>query len=209
MSNTKRLVQSAVLIALALALSYTERFIPLQLLIPLPGVKLGLANVVTLIALYLLGGKTAFTAYVLGNGTGSHPAAKALNDASALLSEIGISLDVKDVADASIIWNAVSEGTHEIWAGAWDESLISVYSADSYYGINDNAIAERASEASTVSEYKELYDSLFSEWAVDIPCYRRQSCTVFSSLRVDMTSLPEAMTEYYGWDNEIEKITMK
>lgn len=155
------------------------------------------------------GGKTAFTAYVLGNGTGSHPAAKALNDASALLSEIGISLDVKDVADASIIWNAVSEGTHEIWAGAWDESLSAVYSADSYYGINDNAIAERASEASTVSEYKELYDCLFSEWAVDIPCYRRQSCTVFSSLRVDMTSLPEAMTEYYGWDNEIEKITMK
>lgn len=65
MSNTKRLVQSAVLIALALALSYTERFIPLQLLIPLPGVKLGLANVVTLIALYLLGGKTAFTVLII------------------------------------------------------------------------------------------------------------------------------------------------
>lgn len=65
MSNTKRLVQSAALIALALALSYTERFIPLQLLIPLPGVKLGLANVVTLIALYLLGGKTAFTVLII------------------------------------------------------------------------------------------------------------------------------------------------
>jgi heptaprenyl diphosphate synthase len=39
--------------ALALALSYTERFIPLQLLIPLPGVKLGLANIVTLVSLYL------------------------------------------------------------------------------------------------------------------------------------------------------------
>ena len=52
MSSTKRLVQSAVLVSLALALSYIERFIPLQLLVPLPGVKLGLANVVTLIALY-------------------------------------------------------------------------------------------------------------------------------------------------------------
>lgn len=65
MRNTKRVVQSAVLISLALALSYTERFIPLQLLIPLPGVKLGLANVVTLIALYLFGGKTAFTILVI------------------------------------------------------------------------------------------------------------------------------------------------
>lgn len=60
MSKTKRLALCAVLISLALALSYTERFLPLQLLIPLPGVKLGLANIVTLIALYLLGPGEAF-----------------------------------------------------------------------------------------------------------------------------------------------------
>lgn len=60
MSKTKKLALCAVLVALALALSYAERFIPLQLLIPLPGVKLGLANTVTLIALYLLGRKYAF-----------------------------------------------------------------------------------------------------------------------------------------------------
>ena len=57
MNKTKKITQSAILVALALALSYTERFIPLQLIIPLPGVKLGLANVVTLVALYLLGWK--------------------------------------------------------------------------------------------------------------------------------------------------------
>lgn len=60
MDKTKRLALCAVLISLALALSYTERFLPLQLLIPLPGVKLGLANIVTLIALYLLGPGAAF-----------------------------------------------------------------------------------------------------------------------------------------------------
>ncbi len=60
MSKTKRLALCAVLISLALALSYTERFLPLQLLIPLPGVKLGLANIVTLIALYLMGPGSAF-----------------------------------------------------------------------------------------------------------------------------------------------------
>lgn len=59
--KTKRLTLCALLIALALALSYTERFIPLQMVIPLPGVKLGLANIVTLIALYLLGPKYAFS----------------------------------------------------------------------------------------------------------------------------------------------------
>ena len=47
----------ALLITLALALSYTERFIPLQMLIPLPGVKLGLANIVTVFAVFVLGPK--------------------------------------------------------------------------------------------------------------------------------------------------------
>lgn len=64
MNKTKRLTLCAVLIALALALSYTERFIPLQMVVPLPGVKLGLANIVTLIALYLLGPKEAFAILV-------------------------------------------------------------------------------------------------------------------------------------------------
>ncbi len=57
MKTTKKIALSALLIALALGLSYTERFIPLQMVIPLPGIKLGLANIVTLVALSLLGWK--------------------------------------------------------------------------------------------------------------------------------------------------------
>lgn len=53
------------MIALALALSYTERLIPLQMLVPLPGIKLGLANIVTLVALYLFGKKSAYTILIL------------------------------------------------------------------------------------------------------------------------------------------------
>ena len=60
MKNAKQIALCAVLVALALALSYAERFFPLQLLIPLPGVKLGLANIVTLLALCLLPAKYAF-----------------------------------------------------------------------------------------------------------------------------------------------------
>lgn len=60
MEKAKQISLCAMLIALALALSYTERFIPLQMLIPLPGIKLGLANIVTLVALYLFKPKYAF-----------------------------------------------------------------------------------------------------------------------------------------------------
>lgn len=55
LSAARRLALSAVLTALALGLSYAERAIPLGLVIPLPGIKLGLANIVTLFALYALG----------------------------------------------------------------------------------------------------------------------------------------------------------
>lgn len=60
MNRTKRLTLCAVLISAALVLSYMERFFPLQMVVPLPGIKLGLANVVTLTALYLLGARNAF-----------------------------------------------------------------------------------------------------------------------------------------------------
>lgn len=60
-SNVHSLALCAVLTALALALSYLENFFPVALLIPLPGIKLGLANIVTVFALYYLGAVPALT----------------------------------------------------------------------------------------------------------------------------------------------------
>ncbi len=53
--TTKQLTLCAMLTAMALALSYVENFLPLSLAIPIPGIKLGLANIVTVFALYALG----------------------------------------------------------------------------------------------------------------------------------------------------------
>ena len=64
-SKTSQLTICALLISMALVLSYMERFIPLQMLIPLPGIKLGLANIVTVMALYFFGEKHAFTILIL------------------------------------------------------------------------------------------------------------------------------------------------
>lgn len=53
MTPTKRIVLMSLMIAIALTLNYFERFIPIT--IAIPGVKLGLANVVSLISLSFLG----------------------------------------------------------------------------------------------------------------------------------------------------------
>ena len=65
MKNTaKRVAFISLLIALALAISVAEGWIPLAF-IPVPGVKLGLANIVTLFALCFLNFRDAFTVLVL------------------------------------------------------------------------------------------------------------------------------------------------
>lgn len=56
--RTKRLALSAILAAMAMIFSYIEALIPLP--VPIPGIKLGLANLVIIIAIYRLGFKYAF-----------------------------------------------------------------------------------------------------------------------------------------------------
>ncbi len=55
---TRKLTLSALLVALAMIFSYVEVLIPFNF--GIPGVKLGLANLVVLVALYLLDTKQAF-----------------------------------------------------------------------------------------------------------------------------------------------------
>lgn len=63
--TTKHIALCAVLAALALGLSTLENLFPITLLVPLPGVKLGLANIVTVFALYRLGAPQALSILVV------------------------------------------------------------------------------------------------------------------------------------------------
>ena len=69
--TTKNLALCAVLTALALGLSTLESLFPVSLAVPLPGVKLGLANIVTVFALYELGAAPALVILLARCGLGS------------------------------------------------------------------------------------------------------------------------------------------
>ncbi|MBQ6839140.1 MAG: Gx transporter family protein [Oscillospiraceae bacterium] len=137
--KTKRIALCGVFIALALALSYMERIIPVQLVIPLPGIKLGIANIVTLVALYLLDSKAAFLILVprcvlgavFGGGitgllfslAGGVPAllVMALAKKSARLSIYGVSIlgaavhNVGQILAAMVLMNSVYIGAYLPW----------------------------------------------------------------------------------------------
>ncbi len=55
-----RVAKYGMLIALAFLFGYIETWIPFSVFVGVPGVKIGLSNLVTLAALYLLGTKDAF-----------------------------------------------------------------------------------------------------------------------------------------------------
>lgn len=58
-SNAEKTAFYGIMIAIAMVLGFLERLIPMP--IPVPGVKLGLANIVTVLVLYGFGTKEAFS----------------------------------------------------------------------------------------------------------------------------------------------------
>jgi heptaprenyl diphosphate synthase len=71
MTKTKKNVQLSLLVALGIALHVFESLLPAAQFIPVPGAKLGLANIVTLVTLVLIGYKEALAVVLLRSFLGS------------------------------------------------------------------------------------------------------------------------------------------
>lgn len=166
------------------------------------------------------GASMSFRALIAAEGKGSHPSYYALSGAKRLLGEIGITLTITDTADASQLWTAVSSGTQEIWASVWETGirprLSEMYSEENLFGIASEELSAYVETADSALEPDEIrgayagcYELLFDRLAVEIPIYQRSSCILFSTLRVDVSTLPQDMTSYYDWTDEAEKIALK
>lgn len=59
-NSTKELTTISVFIAMSLVLSYFENFIPIKLVFAFPGIKLGLANIISLVSLGLIANKKIY-----------------------------------------------------------------------------------------------------------------------------------------------------
>ena len=55
--------------------------------------------------------------------------------------------------------------------------------------------------------YKACLDIVI-DWAVEIPVYQRQNAIIFSSERVDMSTVTPDITTFYGWMAEIENLEL-
>ena len=82
------------------------------------------------------------------------------------------------------------------------------------FGIADPELDQMILEARAVSGkegvalYKEVLERAL-DWAVEIPFYGRKDGIFFSAERINVKTIPEALTCYYGWMREIENLEMK
>ncbi len=174
------------------------------------------------------GAKLSYEAVISANGTGDHPSFAVLSDTAAALASIGLELKITDLADSAELTNLLIADTMEIWCAGWqatiDPDMYQVYhssgiagkggSDSNYYHINDAALDQLIMDARKSDDqsyrkavYRQVLD-LIAGWAVEVPVYQRQNCTVFSSERVNMATVTPDITTFWSWQKEIEKIEM-
>jgi len=162
-----------------------------------------------------------------GQGEQDHPAYGIAVAASEVLDSLGIKLQVNDVGTST--WNdALESNTAMMWAAAWqstvDPDMTQVYHSSNAHGEGTNSnhyqvddeeldklIVEGRGSADTEyrkSVYKDAMN-IIMDWGCELPLYQRKDCTTFSSERIDISSIPQDMTPYWGWYAEVETLALQ
>ena len=108
-----------------------------------------------------------------------------------------------------------------MWCAAWqsgaDPDMFQLYHSEgstNYYKINDADLDESimlARQSTDQTYRKGLYKAameIIMDWGVELPVYQRSEANIFSSERVNVSTLPTDMTPYWGWESEIENIEL-
>ena len=175
------------------------------------------------------GASMDYEVWIPADGAGDHPSFMMLNLASDALAKIGITLNVKDLANSSDLWTGISADQVPMWCAAWgatpDPDMYQVYysgvesgrepgGSNYMYDIADPELDELILDARTnmdQSYRKAMYKScldIIIDWAVEVPVYQRQNAIIFSTERVKMDSVTPDITTYYGWLKEIQNIEL-
>lgn len=170
------------------------------------------------------GASLTYEALIPGEGAGDHPNFQVLTNSSEALKKIGITLEVNDLSDSSVLWDRLDAGTQELWTAAWgstiDPDMYQVYhssgivgrggSDSNHYHIADSELDNLIVEARKSDDqgyrksvYKACLDIII-DWAVEVPSYQRQNIIIFSTERVNIDTVTPDITTFWGWMNDIE-----
>lgn len=175
------------------------------------------------------GAELSYTVLVSGNGVGDHPSYGILTRVQDALGLLGIELKIRDLEEEEMLWTKLSSGEAQIWCAAWesdiDPDMYPIFhsknavgkpggSGNNYYNLKDedlDSLILSARKSEDQDYRKALYEKcmeIISDWAVNLPVYQRQDCTVFSTKRVKTETIAQNTTVYYDWMREIHTMEM-
>lgn len=176
------------------------------------------------------GAPASYELWIPADGKGDHPSFMMATMGTAALVELGINITVKDLADSSLLWDAIEADTCQMWTAAWgatvDPDMYQIYysgvesgleagGSNYMYDIADAELDELIMAARKTLDqsarklmYKECLDIVI-DWAVEVPVYQRQNAIAFSAERVNMATVTPDITTFYGWMAEIHTLEMK
>ena len=168
------------------------------------------------------GAKLEYQVNIGAGGAGDHPTFLILKNAADAFASIGITLTVNDLANSSDLYASYQTGVAEMWCAAWqagtDPDMYQLYHTEgstNYYQITDEELDEliEAGRLSSDQTYRKgLYKAameIIMDWGVELPVYQRSECVMISSERVKVDTLPNDMTPYWGWMNEVQNLELK
>lgn len=169
------------------------------------------------------GASDSYKVMITGYGQKDHPSYHILLKASKLLKSMGMKLKIEDVEESGEMFAACQSGTAQLWCAAWPEGddpdsyLSALFSATGgtfyMFGATSERLDEllaRAKQTIDPAGRKKLYRKCFEEinrFAVEIPVYQRQECTLYGTQRVNMDTVTKDQTASFHWRNEIHKIS--
>ncbi|MCR5796251.1 MAG: hypothetical protein K6G61_13000 [Solobacterium sp.] len=177
-------------------------------------------------------GQIEYEVGIGGSGSGDHPSFMILTLAKEALAAMNVNLIVSDYSDWSEMQNKQKSRQMPMWCMAWqatvDPDMYQIYYSDiangganaggsnaTAYAIQDEELDQLildARKSLDQSYRKRLYKAALDivvDWAVEVPVYQRQDCTIFSTERVNIDTVTPDITTFYGWMAEIENIELK
>jgi len=175
------------------------------------------------------GAALKYTIIIPGGGNKAHPGYIVASMASDALKQIGITLEVFDLADTNSIWNKLASSECDMWSAAKsrgaDPDLYQLYHSDSIPGNNGSEynyhlicderldkLIEDAAKSNNNRKRKILYKECFdiiADWGVEVPMFSADMMNIFSAESVTVSSLVKDATSFYDWSKEIEIVELK
>ncbi len=171
------------------------------------------------------GGSDSFEVLIAADDLTGAPFYSLLLSARAHLKNLGINLEIRNVKTESALSEALKSGAYQIWCGVRKErtypDLYAAYGSggnsgetENLYHTGNTALDKKlielkgAWEPETVRKmYYECLE-LILEQAVEIPVYQCRSCVLFSGQCVNVDTIPEDVTGFYSWIQEIERLEL-